>query len=557
MKGVFLLFFLFCLSILQAQEYKRCTPFLYTISNKNVTQEYQIKPLELKQVYREDSIQFVEYQQVNIARLQKIDVHSFLNPFIKRLNSKQFVWRTEIKVPNAKGLALKIKKIVLPRGTRLFMYSPRKQNDLFLVFDAENKAYQLSNFITEKLEGETIILEYNATEDTKDSVILDIEGLVNYYEKQIEANPGFGQSTECEVNVACSEGEGWCNESQSVVRIFIQSGSLYSYCTGSVLNNTKQDFTPYVLTAEHCGAYATEEDFKYWKFEFNYQSDGCSSPSSESEIISNHIYGCQQLAKARRESTYGSDFRLVKLLDSIPKAWNIYYAGWDAEEHSTITGGGVGIHHPYGDIKKISSYVEDLVSSDAYGGDANDEFWKTYWIATENGHGITEGGSSGSPLFNNKGLIIGTLSTGSSYCDNRKTSPDYYGKMSRHWDGNGEEASKQLEAWLDPLNTGILQLGGKASNEDLECGDKISFDDFSLFPNPVSTILRVGNDDLSYLADAVFEIYDSKGILVKSLKTSTVIEVKQIDISHLSSGIYVLKVIQSNWLIQQKFVILR
>lgn len=556
MKGIFLLYSFLFVYFVQAQEIKDYTPFSILHNYRAVSNTYKLKPLDLKQIYYEDSIQFINNRQVNIARLQniKIEEEASRNKFF--LTPNQAIWKIKIEVPKAQKIALKIKKLKLPKGSRLFIYSEYQQSN-FLVFDATSTTYQIEHFISKTVEGETLILELNQEENISLSASIDIEGLLNYYQKQSRNSPGYGQSTDCEVNVACSEGNGWCNEAQSVVRILIQTGTNYSYCSGAVVNNTKQDFTPYILTAEHCGENSLDEDFKYWRFDFNYQSNSCENPNSESEIITKYLSGCEQIAKAKRELDSGSDFRLVKLLDSIPKMWNIYFAGWDVAEYSSIEGGGVGIHHPYGDIKKISTYIKELVSSDANGGDANDEFWKTYWFETENGYGITEGGSSGSPLFNHQGLIIGTLSTGSSFCDNRKSSPDFYGKMSRHWNAYQGDSTKQLKYWLDPNNTNVLQLGGLSNNKDLICGKRLFFNDFTLFPNPANTILRIGSEDLNNLSNARIDVFDLRGVLVKSVETENSLGIKEINISDLSEAVYILKVTKTDWVIQQKFIILR
>ena len=50
---------------------------------------------------------------------------------------------------------------------------------------------------------------------------------------------------------------------------------------------------------------------------------------------------------------------------------------------------------------------------------------------TSNGHGVTEGGSSGSPIFNQSKRIVGQLSGGSSTCNSPNYS-DLYGKMSEN-----------------------------------------------------------------------------------------------------------------------------
>jgi PKD repeat protein len=83
------------------------------------------------------------------------------------------------------------------------------------------------------------------------------------------------------------------------------------------------------------------------------------------------------------------------------------------------------------------------------------------WTANANGHGVTEGGSSGSPLFDNSGNIIGTLTGGSSYCT-ALSAPDQYGKMAFHWANNGTTAIEQLKPWLDPANLNVLVFGGSA-----------------------------------------------------------------------------------------------
>src|SRR5690606_34279814 len=103
---------------------------------------------------------------------------------------------------------------------------------------------------------------------------------------------------------------------------------------------------------------------------------------------------------------------------------------------------GASIHHPAGDIKKISTYSSNLVS-DTWGGPAGTH-WRVTWTANASGHGVTEGGSSGSPIFNAAGRIIGTLTGGSSFC-NAPSNPDYYGKMSYHWTSNpGDDLSTYL-----------------------------------------------------------------------------------------------------------------
>ncbi len=133
--------------------------------------------------------------------------------------------------------------------------------------------------------------------------------------------------------------------------------------------------------------------------------------------------------KANGPMSGGSDFLLLELNSAVPEAYNPYYNGWNRGTPSGSSG--VGIHHPGGDIKKISTYTTGLSScTPNVSGEimATNAAWCLGWASTTNGTGVTEGGSSGSPLFDSNGRIVGTLSGGSSTCAN-PTAGDAYGKF--------------------------------------------------------------------------------------------------------------------------------
>ena len=118
-----------------------------------------------------------------------------------------------------------------------------------------------------------------------------------------------------------------------------------------------------------------------------------------------------------------------------------------------------------------------------------------YWTSTANGWGVTEGGSSGSPLFDYQGYLIGTLTGGLSDCipggggsGTGPDKPDYYGKFSFSWDQNGSLPSERLREWLDPTASGTLTLGGinatltadfQSNHRFILAGQEITFTDNS------------------------------------------------------------------------------
>ena len=62
--------------------------------------------------------------------------------------------------------------------------------------------------------------------------------------------------------------------------------------------------------------------------------------------------GVERYSAIFRAAYKPSDFLLVQLDDEPSMVFDVYYAGWDRS--STVPSSAVGIHHPKGDIKKIS-----------------------------------------------------------------------------------------------------------------------------------------------------------------------------------------------------------
>lgn len=283
----------------------------------------------------------------------------------------------------------------------------------------------------------------------------------------------INESASCEVNVNCSPvGDSWQDEKRGVARILVVDGGSQGWCSGSLVNNVAQDCKPLFLTALHCGVTSTTANFTQWRFYFRYESPNCTNPSTAGTLDDYFITGSVKLASSNDGGgDSGSDFLLVQLgtlanqastITTLKSAnFNAYWNGWDA--NNTTTNAGASIHHPAGDIKKISTFSTNLVTS-AWNGNGLQSHWRVVWSSNSNGWGVTEGGSSGSPIFKTNGgnsVIIGTLTGGSSYC-NAQSSPDFYGKMSYHWTSNGTPANEQLKTYLDPANTGTLVLFGSA-----------------------------------------------------------------------------------------------
>jgi len=377
------------------------------------------------------------------------------------------IWRVTINCKGAQAIGLNYNELRLPTGSDLFVYTSDRKFVIGALTSAE--VPQNQKFATRPLDGDEIVLEYYEPENVREQALVDISGIVYMYRgfesSEIEKEKS-SLSGSCEVNINCEEGLNWKNQKQGVVKILTKVGSKYFYCTGTLMNNTAQDFSGLLLSAAHCskdfsGGVASADDYKQWLFYFNNEYPGCVN--STTSLLS--IVGARKLAISEKTSDIGSDFLLLKTLKNIPAAYNPFFCGWDAGNGNSTEG--VCIHHPDGDVKKISTYTS-LLGSGTWGTTSNTH-WIVKWSQTPNGYGVTEGGSSGGPLFDDEGLVIGTLTGGQSSCDN-PGGEDMFGKFSYSWASNGTTPDMQLRPWLDSLNTGITKMPG-SYNENLAVAD--------------------------------------------------------------------------------------
>jgi PKD repeat protein len=371
-----------------------------------------------------------------------------------------------LKCEGAEALGIDYYRFNLPPGADLYIYNSDHSNIIGAFTHDNNSGEEV--FATRPITGDELILEYYQPWNCFLDPEIRISGLNFIYRGMNigirKSLKNFGGSGPCEVNVNCTEGNLWKPQVNGVVRILARVKNQSFWCTGSIMNNSAEDFTPLVLTANHCsesgGLVSTPTDVNKWIFYFNYESDNCEDPVSEPVIHS--MVGAVKLAASADPTEIGSDFYLVKLNQKIPAQYYAYYNGWSRATEAPVSG--VCIHHPQGDIKKISTYTEGLKSG-SWSGIPNTH-WIVEWVETTNGFGVTEAGSSGSPIFDTQGLVIGALTGGESSCSNT-TGVDYYGKVEYSWSSNGTADSMQLKPWLDPLNLDPVVVQGEYNDKQV------------------------------------------------------------------------------------------
>lgn len=390
--------------------------------------------------------------------------------------SGDLLWRLGIKVPGAKALGLYFsEEVSIPEGGKLHAYN-HKRSQYVGAYTSNTPGFKAM----EMIEGDLITLEYLMPAGATQMPTIQLESVAYFYrgvedriaffrDGTLEVTSGDRLHGSCQVDVACSEISGWEEQRDAAVHYSFSDGGGTYVCSGSVINNTNFDCTPFILSANHCGEPTSSGDFSGNVWYFNYQRPTCVPGNTAkytgalSETMSGGTFRASSAwgdyPASASFNVDGSDFFLVEMTSDIPDSYGAYFAGWN--RGTGVSGSGVGIHHPAGDEKKVSTYT-DATYSTTYNTGWSGAHWGVEWAPTTNGHGVTEGGSSGSPLFDASGRIVGHLSGGSSFCST-PYSDDLYGKFNRAWDQEGTGATERLRNWLDPLGTNPTTLDGTYS----------------------------------------------------------------------------------------------
>lgn len=369
------------------------------------------------------------------------------------------LWQLNVVCPGALSVNFCYDKFWIPEGGKFFLFSKDKKRSIGAFTNKNNKGSRedIRGFATGLVYSDDIILEYYQPKEVSSNAVISIEYVVHGYRYINIEKTGFRQSGPCMVNVNCEEGHNWQKEKLAVAMILVNG---YRYCSGSLINTTDLSQNPLLLTANHCisnyGDAEGNSNLYYYSFWWNYESPGCANISVEPSEIS--TTGATILAN----NSY-SDFALLRLTEDPKDLLNYtpYYLGWDRTGFSGDPG--VCIHHPSGDIKKISTVYSQPVSSSysGYSESSSASHWRVTWKSTLNGHSTTEGGSSGSPLLNATHRIIGQLHGGYANCYDSINAPDWYGKFNVSWTGNNNNSVyRRLSVWIDSSNTGLQTMEG-------------------------------------------------------------------------------------------------
>jgi hypothetical protein len=322
------------------------------------------------------------------------------------------LWVLDVVSPTAWGVRTHFSNFDLPQGVQMTVYAPNDLDSAPWPYEAKGRR-GAGEFWARTAFSNTARVEVYVPRN----VIIDearpmfsIDKIHHWYINMSTGTPSAFQTNEigCHRDVSCEP--GWANPAAGVCRLYFNGG----LCSASILNTFASDWTPYLYTAAHCfNTQATADALETYWF---YQTASCNgaAPAIPS--------GINRADDATLISTGGvADHTFVMIEGAIRR--DLWWQGWDPNPVGNGTTA-VGIHHPDGSYKRFSSSTvtsPNLSCNIAGIGAGIRGNWNV---------GVTEPGSSGSPMFDGAARVRGALSCATWSCAAGATNYFYYGPLS-------------------------------------------------------------------------------------------------------------------------------
>ncbi|MFZ4714947.1 MAG: trypsin-like serine peptidase [Bacteriovoracaceae bacterium] len=403
---------------------------LSSIQVQAATESIFLNSLNIRAIHDEEVLREVKGEAPRFAVAHVVSASPSFNENWQK-SGENVVWSYQVKAPNAVSLNFGFTHFELPVGASVSVYSTDRSQFMRPFTSLDNNEF--NQLWTPVIMSDDVIVELSVPANKVSELKFEVGHIGQGFRTFSDRTERSG---DCNVDVACSDSQGWEKEVNAVA-VISTGGS--KFCTGFMVNNAEHDKTPFFMTANHCQITASTAPslVAYW----NYQTSSCQGPRDGK--LTDFQTGSKFLAANAK-----TDFTLVKLLKAPNAAWNVSYAGWsNIKENAKST---TVIHHPNTDEKSIS-FSSLPTTFNGYGIDTTTSD-TTHVRVADYDTGTTEPGSSGSPLFDQNHRVIGQLHGGGAACGN--DDPDWYGSFAVSW-ASGSTPATRLKDHLDPKNKGV------------------------------------------------------------------------------------------------------
>jgi hypothetical protein len=382
-------------------------------------------------------------------------------------------WTYSMRLPSAVSMSFHASKASLPTGAVLTVTGRSGSSTLYHARDVAR-----SGLWSRPTPGDSLLLELSVPTAQRAQTALEIQSFQAGYRSLgsgVAENAHYHAIREksgllsCAVNYSCSVTTANQGPAHATVALLIAN---VDQCSGTLLNDTSNDATPYVLTARHCendelgggNPAAAANVTVYWD-----AVTPCGAALGT-------IYDSNAITQTGATTIVEQQDAWLIQLDASPAAGDAYYAGWDAS--GGIFSGGYGIHHALGYAKQLVDWYGQPLLQAIPGATLGVKYSSTFW-GVVNSSGNVGPGASGSALFDPANNAVGSLTRGESsdgvgsdgvcpvaplQAPTASNITAWYTSLAAVWNSTADTTSTTgsvtLQSVLDAANTGQLSTNG-------------------------------------------------------------------------------------------------
>ncbi len=318
----------------------------------------------------------------------------------------KFVWAATITSPGAQAIRLHIEDFSVPGNTELYVLGDNGQADGPYVARGRNGN---GDFWSRTIVGETatVMLTYKGNRPHinkgrtafRVSEIAHVRGRPTVDLRNHDSWP-CSDNASCLVDAQCGGTNNAVNDAKAgVAKLEWITGQFVNTCTGGLIADTDTGSQiPLMLSANHCFS-SSISNLETW---FNYTTGSCNGACPDGLVTGGTPPPSDTVGMTVDATNNSSDYTIFTLSQAPPVG--AVFMGWNNTPVANINGTNLyRISNANFGPQVYSEHQVDTGSPTCSG------IPRGAWIYSQDQLGATMGGSSGSPVVNSSGQIVGQL----------------------------------------------------------------------------------------------------------------------------------------------------